>query len=64
MDDVLVNFDDERAAAAANLLAAFAREGDRQLLFFTCNERTRELLHEADPGAELRELSPSASARS
>ena len=55
MDDVLVNFDDERAAAAAASLGRFARESTEQLLFFTCNERTRALLE--PHAAELRALS-------
>lgn len=42
MDDVLVNFDDERAAAMASVLGAFADA--HQLLFFTCSGRTRDLL--------------------
>jgi uncharacterized protein YhaN len=42
MDDVLVNFDDERAAAMAEVLATFAT--DHQLIFFTCSSRTRDLL--------------------
>jgi uncharacterized protein YhaN len=42
MDDVLVNFDDARATAMAEVLGAFAEE--HQLLFFTCSTRTRDLL--------------------
>lgn len=54
MDDVLVNFDDERAAAMAEVLARFAN--DHQLLFFTCSSRTRDLLLAARPDADERSL--------
>lgn len=37
LDDVLVNFDTERAKAAASVLAEFAR-GGFQMLLFTCHE--------------------------
>lgn len=48
LDDVLVNFDDERAAAAARLIADVAAE--RQVIFLTCHQQTRDLLrkHEAN----------------
>jgi uncharacterized protein YhaN len=48
LDDVLVNFDDERAAAAARLIADVA--GERQVIVLTCHQQTRELLrkHEAN----------------
>jgi uncharacterized protein YhaN len=42
LDDVLVNFDPERARAMARTLGAFARE--HQLLFFTCHPSMRDLL--------------------
>lgn len=45
MDDVLVNFDDERAPRAVEALAAFAK--DRQVIVMTCHERTRELYRNA-----------------
>jgi len=54
MDDVLVNFDDERAAAMAGVLATFA--ADHQLFFFTCSTRARDLLLSAGPGVALRSL--------
>lgn len=38
LDDVLVNFDDERSGRAAELLRDFAAAG-HQLLVFTCHER-------------------------
>ncbi len=37
MDDVLVNFDPQRAECTAELLAEFAEEVEIQLLFFTCH---------------------------
>ena len=38
MDDVLVNFDDERCEAAVRVIADFAER--RQVVFFTCHEQT------------------------
>jgi uncharacterized protein YhaN len=40
MDDVLVNFDDERRWAAAGVIAEFADR--RQVVFFTCHQATAE----------------------
>ena len=40
MDDVLVNFDEERRRAAARVIADFA--GSRQVVFFTCHPATAE----------------------
>lgn len=40
MDDVLVNFDDERRSAAAKVIAEFAAR--RQVIFFTCHPATAE----------------------
>ena len=42
LDDVLVNFDEERAKAAAALLRDFA-EGGHQVLVFTCHEHLARL---------------------
>ncbi len=42
LDDVLVNFDQDRAAAAAEVLRDFAAEG-HQLLVFTCHEHIFKL---------------------
>lgn len=42
MDDILVNFDPERARAMAGVLAAFS--GRNQLLFFTCHPDQAEML--------------------
>ena len=41
MDDVLVNFDDERRRAAIRVIAEFA--GSRQVVFFTCHPATVEV---------------------
>ena len=62
MDDVLVNFDDERAAAMARVLAGFAAH--HQLFFFTCNRRTRDLLVGAAAGVEERALGTAVSSSS
>jgi hypothetical protein len=42
LDDVLVNFDMERAKAAAQVLRDFAAQG-HQMLVFTCHEHIAEL---------------------
>jgi len=57
MDDALVNFDDERARAAARVLVEFASDlpGERQVLAFTCHAHVAELF--ADAGAAVRSLS-------
>jgi uncharacterized protein YhaN len=47
LDDVLVNFDNRRAEAAAALLRDFADEG-RQLLVFTCHEHISEIFRALD----------------
>ena len=43
LDDVLVNFDQERAAAAVDVMIEFAERG-HQLLMFTCHEHLARLL--------------------
>ena len=40
MDDVLVNFDDDRRRSAVDVISDFAR--DRQVIFFTCHQATVE----------------------
>lgn len=45
LDDVLVNFDDARAAAALELLSEMA--ASRQILLFTCHSREQSLLDSA-----------------
>ncbi len=47
LDDVLVNFDAERARAAAAALRDFAAAG-HQLLFFTCHEHLASLFESLD----------------
>lgn len=54
MDDVLVNFDPERAAAMAEVLAGFAAE--HQVLFFTCHPETVGRLRAASPEVRVVEL--------
>jgi uncharacterized protein YhaN len=57
MDDILVNFDPDRADRAADALHALAER--HQVLFFTCHPRTAELL---DPtGASTVSLEVTAS---
>ena len=53
LDDVLVNFDVERAHAAAELLRDFAANG-HQLLVFTCHEHIFDMFQSA--GADCRLL--------
>ena len=43
MDDVLVNFDIERARRTANILARFSAESEIQVLFFTCHPHVAAL---------------------
>lgn len=45
MDDLFVNFDQERTEAAANCLLEVAREG-QQVLFFTCHEHIAQLFQQ------------------
>jgi uncharacterized protein YhaN len=45
MDDILVNFDDERRLAAAEVIAEFA--ASRQVVYFTCHPATAEAFAEA-----------------
>ena len=44
LDDVLVNFDAQRARSAARLLCEFSAKG-YQLLLFTCHEHMAEIFH-------------------
>jgi hypothetical protein len=53
LDDVLVNFDAQRARSAAKLLVKFARNG-YQILMFTCHDHMRDLFHSLD--ADVRVL--------
>jgi uncharacterized protein YhaN len=56
MDDALVNFDDERARAAARVLVEFAADqpGERQLLVLTCHAHVAAIF--AAAGATVRSL--------
>ncbi len=47
LDDVLVNFDANRARAAAQVLRDFAA-GGYQVLMFTCHDHIRDLFHNLD----------------
>ena len=60
MDDALVNFDDARARAAAQVLVEFIAEqpADRQMLVLTCHEHVARIFHEA--GAHVRSLTDPA----
>jgi uncharacterized protein YhaN len=53
LDDVLVNFDSERAQAAASLLKDFAAAG-HQVLVFTCHEHLAAMFH--DQGTAVHDL--------
>ena len=52
LDDVLVNLDGKRAAAAVDVLHDFAKEG-RQLLFFTCHEHIKAMFVAAGVDARV-----------
>jgi uncharacterized protein YhaN len=54
MDDVLVNFDPERARAMAAVLGEFSRRN--QILFFTCHPGMRDLLIAEGQAARVIEL--------
>lgn len=60
LDDVLVNFDDDRAAATLDVLQHLASEGRTQLLFLTCHVHLVELAKSVVPSLRPQEL-PSAS---
>ena len=51
MDDVLVNFDEQRRRVTAELLADFARR--HQVLLFTCHKDVVELLREVEPRVHI-----------
>lgn len=51
MDDVVVNFDEERVAGAAGAIERLV--ASRQVLFFTCHERTAEALVQRVPDSTL-----------
>jgi len=51
MDDVMVNFDPERARAIGAALCSFA--GSHQILVFTCHPATAQLFRDLDPSCGL-----------
>jgi len=53
VDDLLVNFDDRRAAATLRLLGELSKR--TQVLFFTHHSRLRDLARKAVPREQLRE---------
>ena len=53
LDDVLVNFDGQRARSAAEVLYDFSRNG-YQILMFTCHDHIRDIFHSL--GADVRIL--------
>lgn len=55
LDDVLVNFDSQRASHAAATLRTFAELG-HQVMMFTCHEHIVEIFQQV--GVEVRELPP------
>jgi hypothetical protein len=54
MDDVLVNFDEDRARRMAIELMTFART--QQVLLFTCHTSTRSMLLDLDPDLHVIDL--------
>src|SRR6185436_10747416 len=58
LDDVLVNFDDARAAATLDVLHHLAAEGRTQLLFLTCHAHLVELAKKVLPELRPLELPP------
>ena len=57
-DDILVNFDEDRAKAAAKLLVTYAADG-HQVLLFTCHRRMVDVFQAQAPQTKLIRLSPS-----
>lgn len=53
LDDILIQFDDQRARAALEILGELA--ATRQVLFFTHHERLRDLARKAIPASRLAE---------
>ena len=54
-DDILVNFDDDRASATAALLSLYASEG-HQILAFTCHRHLVRTFETNAPDAHIRAL--------
>lgn len=59
LDDVLVNFDRERALATLRAIATVANRF--QVLFFTCHDYLADLVSEAIPTARILDLAPRSS---
>ena len=60
LDDVLVNFDRERAICAARTLQTFAELG-HQVMMFTCHKHIVDIFHNID--AQVRLMPPQGQAR-
>jgi uncharacterized protein YhaN len=56
LDDVLVNFDPQRAGAVAQVIAETA--ASHQVIFFTCHPHVVETFEKAAPGCRVVELAP------
>jgi hypothetical protein len=54
MDDVLVNFDPDRARQMARELLTFGQR--HQVLLFTCHSFTRDMIREIEPSVPVLEL--------
>ncbi|MBN1847879.1 MAG: AAA family ATPase [Deltaproteobacteria bacterium] len=55
MDEILVNFDMDRAKAAVQSIVDLSRE--HQVLYFTCHPMTAELFKQVDPAIPIIEIS-------
>lgn len=53
MDEILVNFDPDRARRTATALAEMAANGKQQLLYFTCHPHMVQMLQETFANASL-----------
>ncbi|MEE3218653.1 MAG: hypothetical protein VX257_00245, partial [Planctomycetota bacterium] len=62
LDDVLVNFDESHAGAAAKILAEFAEDG-HQILVFTCHEHLFNIFQQLDLDARRLPSNNKATAR-
>jgi uncharacterized protein YhaN len=60
LDDVLVNFDDERAEATLAVLSRFAAEGRIQVLLLTCHPHLLQVARKVLPQSKALPLPPSA----
>lgn len=58
MDEILVNFDPQRARATANTIVELSKE--HQVLFFTCHPHMAGLFREMDPHVPVLEISDQA----